>query len=48
LAISISAAVIVAVAANTVHNAKNAGTGTLRVLSTYVLETGKPRAIPVK
>jgi quercetin dioxygenase-like cupin family protein len=36
------------VATNTVHNAKNAGTGTLRVLSTYVLETGKPMAIPVK
>lgn len=36
------------VAANTVHNAKNVGTGTLRVLSTYVLETGKPMAIPVK
>lgn len=36
------------VAANTVHNAKNAGTGTMRVLSTYVLETGKPMAIPVK
>jgi len=36
------------VPANTVHNAKNVGTGTLRVLSTYVLETGKPMAIPVK
>lgn len=36
------------VPANTVHNAKNAGTGTLRVLSTYVLESGKPLAIPVK
>jgi quercetin dioxygenase-like cupin family protein len=36
------------VPANTVHNAKNVGTSTLRVLSTYVLETGKPMAIPVK
>ena len=36
------------VPANTVHNAKNVGTGTLRVLSTYVLETGKPMATPVK
>ncbi len=36
------------VAANTVHNAKNTGTGTTRVLSTYVLESGKPLAIPVK
>ena len=36
------------VPANTVHNAKNVGTGTLRVLSTYVLETGKPLATPVK
>ena len=33
---------------NTVHNAKNVGTGMLRVLSTYVLETGKPMATPVK
>jgi quercetin dioxygenase-like cupin family protein len=36
------------VAANTVHNAKNVGTGTTRVLSTYVLEAGKPLASPVK
>jgi len=36
------------VPSNTVHNAKNVGTATLRVLSTYVLETGKPMAIPVK
>ncbi|HKW03206.1 MAG TPA: cupin domain-containing protein [Vicinamibacterales bacterium] len=36
------------VPANTVHNAKNVGTGTLKVLSTYVLETGKPLATPVK
>ena len=36
------------VPANTVHNAKNVGTGMLRVLSTYVLETGKPMATPVK
>jgi quercetin dioxygenase-like cupin family protein len=39
---------IIFVPANTVHNARNVGTGTLRVLSTYVLETGKPMAIPVK
>ena len=39
---------IIFVPANTVHNAKNVGTGPLRVLSTYVLETGKPMAIPVK
>src|SRR5215471_13082591 len=38
---------IIFVPANTVHNAKNVGTGTLRVLSTYVLETGKPMATPV-
>lgn len=33
---------------NTVHEAKNVGTGTLRVVSTYVLEVGKPLATPVK
>ena len=31
-----------------VHEAKNIGTGTLRVVSTYVLEVGKPLATPVK
>ncbi|HYN09869.1 MAG TPA: cupin domain-containing protein [Vicinamibacterales bacterium] len=34
--------------AGAVHAAKNVGTGTLRVLSTYVLEVGKPLATPVK
>jgi quercetin dioxygenase-like cupin family protein len=34
--------------AGAVHNAKNIGTGTLRVVSTYVLEVGKPFATPVK
>jgi quercetin dioxygenase-like cupin family protein len=33
---------------NTVHDAKNIGTGTLKVVSTYVLEVGKPLATPVK
>lgn len=33
--------------AGTVHNAKNAGTGTARVLATYVIEKGKPVATPV-
>jgi len=31
----------------TIHNAKNAGTGTLKVLATYVIEKGKPAATPV-
>ncbi len=34
--------------AGAVHNAKNTGTGTLRVVSTYFLEVGKPLATPVK
>ena len=34
--------------ANTVHEAKNIGNGTLRVLSTYVLEVGKALATAVK
>lgn len=34
--------------AGAVHNAKNIGTGPLRVVSTYVLEVGKPLATPVK
>ena len=34
--------------AGAVHEAKNIGTGTLRVVSTYVLEVGKPLATPVK
>jgi quercetin dioxygenase-like cupin family protein len=33
---------------NTIHNAKNVGTGPLRVVSTYILEVGKPLATPVK
>lgn len=34
--------------AGTIHDAKNVGTGPLKVLSTYVLETGKPLATAVK
>jgi quercetin dioxygenase-like cupin family protein len=34
--------------ANTVHEARNVGTTTARVLVTYVLEAGKPIATPVK
>jgi quercetin dioxygenase-like cupin family protein len=34
--------------AGAVHDAKNVGTGPLRVVSTYVLEVGKPLATPVK
>jgi len=36
------------VPANTVHSAKNSGKGTATVLSTYVVEKGKPLATPVK
>src|SRR5215510_2503110 len=34
--------------AGAVHDAKNVGTGPLRIVSTYVLEVGKPLATPVK
>jgi quercetin dioxygenase-like cupin family protein len=34
--------------AGAIHDAKNIGTGTLRVVSTYFLEKGKPLATPVK
>jgi quercetin dioxygenase-like cupin family protein len=34
--------------AGAVHDAKNIGTGPLRVVSTYILEVGKPLATPVK
>ena len=33
---------------NTIHDAKNVGTGPLRVVSTYILEVGKPLATLVK
>jgi quercetin dioxygenase-like cupin family protein len=34
--------------AGTVHNAKNASSGTVKVLATYVIEKGKPVATPAK
>jgi quercetin dioxygenase-like cupin family protein len=34
--------------AGTVHNARNSGTGTARILATYIVEKGKPLATPVK
>ena len=39
---------VIFIPAATVHNARNAGTGIAKVLGTYVLETGKPLATPVK
>jgi quercetin dioxygenase-like cupin family protein len=32
--------------AGTVHNATNTGTGTARILATYIVEKGKPLATP--
>jgi len=32
--------------AGTIHNATNSGTGTARVLATYIVEKGKPLASP--
>ena len=32
--------------AGTIHNATNTGTGTARILSTYIVEKGKPLATP--
>jgi quercetin dioxygenase-like cupin family protein len=34
------------VPAGTIHNATNTGTGTAKVLSTYIVEKGKPLATP--
>lgn len=34
--------------AGAIHDATNIGTGTLKIVSTYVLETGKPLATAVK
>jgi len=34
--------------AGKVHDAKNTGTGTLKLVGTYVVEKGKPLATPVK
>ena len=39
---------VIFIPAGIVHNARNAGTGTAKVLATYVLEVGKPLATPVK
>jgi quercetin dioxygenase-like cupin family protein len=39
---------VIFIPAGTVHNAKNTGTTVAKVLATYVLETGKPLATPVK
>ena len=39
---------VIFIPAGIVHNARNAGTGTAKVLGTYVLENGKPLATPVK
>ena len=36
------------VPAGTVHSAKNAGTTPAKILSTYIVEKGKPLATPVK
>jgi quercetin dioxygenase-like cupin family protein len=34
--------------AGKVHDAKNTGSGTIRLIGTYVVEKGKPLAIPAK
>ena len=36
------------VPAGRTHNATNVGTGTARILATYIVEKGKPLATPVK
>ena len=36
------------VPADTVHDGKNTGTGTAKVLATYIVEKGKPLATPVR
>jgi quercetin dioxygenase-like cupin family protein len=34
--------------AGTIHNAKNTGSGTAKILATYIVEKGKPLATPAK
>jgi quercetin dioxygenase-like cupin family protein len=44
----LNAGSVIFMPAGTIHEAKNVGTGSLKVLSTYVLEKGKPLATAVK
>ena len=34
--------------AGAIHNATNTGTGTARILATYIVEKGKPLATPAQ
>ena len=47
-AMTLKAGDVFFIPAGTVHAAKNAGSGTARVLATYVVEKGKPLAAMVK
>ncbi len=45
---SVKAGETFAIPANIVHNATNAGPGKAAIVSTYIVEKGKPLATPVK
>jgi quercetin dioxygenase-like cupin family protein len=48
LPVTLKAGDVFFVPAGTVHSAKNAGKATVKVLSTYIVEKGKPLATFVK
>jgi quercetin dioxygenase-like cupin family protein len=45
-AVTLKAGSTFLIPAGTIHNATNTGTGTARVLATYIVEKGKPLATP--
>ena len=45
-AVTLKAGEMFLIPAGTIHNATNTGTGTARVLATYIVEKGKPLATP--
>ncbi len=46
-AVTIKAGQAFLIPAGTIHNATNTGSGTARILATYIVEKGKPLATPV-
>jgi len=45
-AVTLKAGEMFLIPAGTIHNATNTGTGTARILATYIVEKGKPLATP--
>jgi quercetin dioxygenase-like cupin family protein len=46
-AVTLNAGQAFLIPAGTIHNATNSGSGTARVLATYIVEKGKPMVTPV-